>query len=324
VPPSLTLLAVLAVVAWPLACGGRELTGSVVVSGSSTVEPITIRVAELFNDREPTIDMLVDGPGTGDGFELFCNGETDINDASSRIEPEQLEECAANGVEPIELPIGNDGIAVMTSAGNDSVDCVALEDLYALVGPESQGVDRWSAANGLARELGGRDRLPDLRLDVIGPGEESGTFVSFVELVIEDLSEARGQVATTRPDYQASADDNVILQGVRGSSTSLGWAGYAFARDAEGVRLLEVDGGDGCVAPDDSTISSGEYPISRPLFIYVNKAKAEENPALADFVDFYLSDEGIAAVAEVGYVPLSDEALAATRERWRSRSTRPA
>ena len=182
-PPSLTLLAVLAVVAWPLACGGRELTGSVVVSGSSTVEPITIRVAELFNDREPTIDMLVDGPGTGDGFELFCNGETDINDASSRIEPEQLEECAANGVEPIELPIGNDGIAVMTSAGNDSVDWLALEDLYALVGPESQGVDRWSAANGLARELGGRDRLPDLRLDVIGPGEESGTFVSFVELV---------------------------------------------------------------------------------------------------------------------------------------------
>ena len=142
-----------------------------------------------------------------------------------------------------------------------------------------------------------------------------------MELVIEDLSEQRGQVPTTRPDYQASSDDNVILQGVQGSPTSLGWAGYAFAREADGVRLLGVDGGDGCDEPTDATISSGAYPISRPLFIYVNARKAERNEELGDFVDFYLSEEGIAAVGEVGYVPLSDEALAQTRARWNARTT---
>lgn len=303
------------------ACGGTELTGSVVVSGSSTVEPITIRVAELFNDRDPTVNMLVDGPGTGDGFELFCDGETDINDASSRIEPEQIEACAANGIEFIELPIGNDGIAVMTSDSNTRIDCLALADIYALVGPESTGFDRWSDADELATELGGRSGLPDIGLSVIGPGEESGTFVSLVELVIEDFSEEREQPATTRADYQASADDNVILQGVQGSPTALGWAGFAFARDAEGIRMLEVDGGDGCVAPSDESIASGGYPISRPLYLYVNADKVDSNPALVDFVDFYLSDAGIGSVGEVGYVGLSSESLAATRDRWSSRAT---
>jgi phosphate transport system substrate-binding protein len=302
-------------------CGGSELTSSVVVSGSSTVEPITIRVAEMFNDRDPTVDMLVDGPGTGDGFELFCNGEIDINDASSKIEDEQIEACEANGIEFIELPIGNDGIAAMTSAGNEAVDCLALADLYALVGPESQGFTRWSDANGLARALDGRDALPDLALSIIGPGEESGTFTSFVDLVIEDLSEERGQLPTTRPDYQASADDNVILQGVQGSPTSLGWTGFAFARGAEGVRLLDIDGGDGCVTPTDETIAGGDYPISRPLYLYVNAERTRTNPALAPFVDFYLSDEGIRAVGEVGYVGLAPDALDATRERWRSSVT---
>jgi len=302
-------------------CSGDHLTSSVVVSGSSTVEPITIRVAEQFNDREPTVDLLVDGPGTGDGFELFCDGQTDINDASSRIEPEQVEACEENGVEFVELQIGNDGIAMMTSDSNDQVDCLAIGDIYALVGPESQGIDRWSGADALAEESGGRDDLPDLALDVIGPGEESGTFVSFVELVLEDLSEQRGQLPTTRPDYQASADDNVILQGIQGSPSSLGWTGFAFARSADGVRLIEVDGGDGCVAPTDETISSGEYPVSRPLYIYVNAHKASENRSVADFVDFYLSDDGIASVSEVGYVDLSPEDLAETRARWRARTT---
>src|SRR5690606_17616530 len=116
--------------------------------------------------------------------------------------------------------------------------------------------------------------LPDAPLDITGPGEESGTFSSFVELVIEEFNEDRGADATTRPDYQASADDNVIIQGIQGSDTSFGWVGFAFAREAEDVKVLEVDGGDGCVAPSDETVADGSYPISRPLFIYVNAAMA--------------------------------------------------
>ena len=303
---------------------GGGLSGSVVISGSSTVEPISIAVAEKFNEQHPDVDVPVDGPGTGDGFELFCNGETDINDASSKVKDEQLEACGANGIEMIELKIGNDGIAVMTNEANEAVECLTTADIYALVGPESQGFDDWSDANGLSAELGGEGDLPGAPLSIVGPGEESGTLSSFVELVIEEFNEDRGEEAEVRPDYQASADDNVIIQGIQGADTSFGWVGFAFAREAAGVKVLEVDGGDGCVAPTDETIADGSYPVSRPLFIYVNRAKAEEDEALAAFVDFYLSDEGIRSVGEVGYVDLSSDALEETRRRWEDRTTGPA
>lgn len=297
------------------------LSGSVVISGSSTVEPISIAVAEKFNAENPDVDIPVDGPGTGDGFELFCNGETAINDASSKIKDAQIEACEANGIEFIELRIGNDGIAVMTNAANDAVSCLSLADIYALVGPESQGIDNWSDANALSSELGGSGDLPDAPLSIVGPGEESGTFSSFIELAIEEFNEDRGQDATTRPDYQASADDNVIIQGIQGSDTSFGWVGFAFARNSQDVAMVEVDAGDGCVAPSDESIADNSYPLSRPLFIYVNKGMAEENEALASFVDFYLSDEGIGSVSEVGYVDLSAESLEETRNRWEERIT---
>ena len=295
-------------------------TETVVVSGSSTVEPVSIAVAERFADDWDEISISVDGPGTGDGFELFCDGLIDINDASSAIKPEQIEQCEDGGIDFVELRIANDGIAVLTNPDHAAVDCLTLADLYALVGPESQGFTSWSDAQALAAELGSDTPLPDVALDVTGPGEESGTYASFVELVVEEFNEERGQDAETRPDYQASADDNVILQGVGGSATSFGWVGFAFARDADGVKMLEIDGGDGCVAPTDETIGDGSYPISRPLFIYVNVEAAAESPALEAFVDFYLHD-AIDSVAAVGYVPLSDEDLAATRERWASRTT---
>jgi phosphate transport system substrate-binding protein len=299
--------------------GGGDLSGTIVVSGSSTVEPISIAVAERFAEENPGVDISVDGPGTGDGFELFCQGEIDINDASSKIKAEQIEACESNGIEFVELQIGNDGIAMITSTANDAVSCLTLADIYALVGPESQGFSNWSDAQELATELGSSTELPDAPLDVTGPGEESGTYSSLVELVIEEFNEDREQEAETRPDFQASADDNVIIQGIQGSDTSFGWVGFAFARVAEGVKVLEVDGGDGCVAPTDETIADNSYPVSRPLFIYVNPAKADENPALAAFVDFYLND-AIDAVSEVGYVDLAEEDLAATQERWTSRT----
>lgn len=309
-------------VALSAACG-TPAAGNIVVSGSSTVEPITIAVAEKFAEIHNDVNVFVDGPGTGDGFELFCDGETDINDASSPIAAEQIEACAANGVEFIELRIGNDGIVMLTNADNDAIDCLQMGDIYALIGPESQGIDTWDAADDLATEVGGAGALPDAPLSVTGPGEESGTYVSFVELAIEDIAEERGQPHETRADYQASADDNVILQGIQGSPGGLGWVGYAFARDAEGIRILGVDDGAGCVTPDDATIATNEYPLSRPLFIYVNAQHAQDEPALVDFVDLYLG-EAIGSVAEVGYVSQTDEALARTRERWESRTTGPA
>jgi phosphate transport system substrate-binding protein len=138
-------------------------------------------------------------------------------------------------------------------------------------------------------------------------------------LAIADIAEARGADETTRPDYTASGNDNVIVEGITGTPSSLGWVGFAFAREAEGMKLIEVDGGDGCVAPSDETVADESYPISRPLFIYPNLTRVNDNPTLASFVDFYVSDEGLALAGEVGYVPLTAEQSQATRDAWEAR-----
>ncbi len=289
-----------------------SVSGEVNISGSSTVEPISIRVAELFEDVAPDVSVTVDGPGTGDGFKLFCAGETDISDASRQIKDAEKQDCFANGITNIvELKVGVDGIAVMTSAGNDAVECLTFHQLFDLIGPTGEGTGTWAEASA---------GLPDAPLDVFGPGEESGTFDSFVEIVLEDLAEEAGVEATTRTDYSPSGDDNVILQGIQSSDTSLGWVGFAFAINASGVKLLEVDGGDGCVSPTADTIASNEYPVSRDLWIYVNADTAATNAALVAYVDFYVSEALSRAVSEVGYVPLADTAHAETADRWHSRA----
>ncbi len=292
------------------------VSGTVNISGSSTVEPISVRVAELFSDIASSVNVNVDGPGTGDGFRLFCSGETDISDASRQIKDSEAEDCAANNISWAELRVGIDGIAVMTNADNDLVDCVSFEQLYALIGPESQGFGTWSDANALAAELGSASNLPDAGLDIYGPGEESGTFDSFVELVIEDIADERGQDVTTRPDYSANSDDNLILQGIQSDDASIGWVGFAHAANASNVKLLEVDGGDGCVAATPDTIASGSYPISRSLYIYVNRDRAAQNPAVGAYVDYYMSIGLDQAVSEVGYVELTEAAKSETRSAW--------
>ena len=293
------------------------LSGEIVISGSSTVEPISVRVQELFNEGEPDVNISVDGPGTGDGFALFCAGETDISDASRAIKDEEAATCAENGIEYTELQVAIDGIGVMTNSNNDAVECVTFADLYALIGPESTGVGTWAEGNTLSAELGGAGDMPDAPLDIFGPGEESGTFDSFVEIVIEDFADERGQDATTRPDYNPSADDNVILQGIQGSDTSLGWVGYAFAANAQDVKLLQVDDGEsGCIEATPENIASAEYPIARPLFIYVNNASAADKPQVQAYVDFYMADGLDIAVSDVGYVELADDAKAETRAAW--------
>ena len=303
----------------PASAPSDDISGSLTISGSSTVEPISVRVAELFEDVEPDVSVTVDGPGTGDGFKLFCSGETDISDASRKIKDAEAEACAEAGIEWIELPVGIDGIAVMTDE-NNPVECLNFADIYALVGPESIGVNNWSDAQALASELRSSSTLPDASLDIYGPGAESGTFDSFIEIVLEDIAEERGQAATTRVDYNANADDNVIIQSIQSGGTSLGWVGFAFAANATGVKLMQVDGGDGCVAATPETIASGEYPVSRSLYIYVNKGKAEASAAVTAYVDFYMSDEGLGtAVSQVGYVNLTDDVKGTTRAHWASR-----
>jgi phosphate transport system substrate-binding protein len=298
---------------------------TVLVSGSSTVEPISSLVAEDFAAQTDGFEYEVDGPGTGDGFALFCEGEIDISDASRPISEEEIAACEENGIPWVELKVAVDGISVLTSTANDAVSCLSFGDLYALLGPESQGFDTWNAADELAAELDGEfgasnGPFPDAPLEVTAPGEESGTYDSFLEIVFGDIAEAREQDEVARPDYTASADDNVIIEGISGADTSLGWVGFAFYEEnAETVRALEVDGGDGCVAPTAETIASNEYPISRDLFIYVNTDRADANPSVTDYVDFYLSDEGIALVEEAGYVSLTTEALEETRAAWDGR-----
>ena len=307
----------------PGAQNGDSGTTQIAVSGSSTVEPISARVAEAFGAANPGVALSVDGPGTSDGFVLFCNGETDVSDASRSIRQEELDTCLANGVEPIEIKVAIDGLSVITSANNSQVSCLDFGDLYALLGAESTGFESWAAANDLAAEINGAGLgashapYPDVPLAITAPGEESGTFDSFVELVLEGTAEARGTDPNPRPDYVASPNDNVIIEGISGNETSLGWVGYAFyTENSDAVAALEVDGGDGCVAPTPETIASGEYPISRPLFIYVDRAKLAENPVLGEFIDFYLSDEGLASVAGAGYVDLAPDEIESWRQNW--------
>ena len=307
--------------------GGADLSGEIAVSGSSTVEPISTLVAQKFSSANPGVAISVDGPGTGDGFELFCKGETDVSDASRPIEAEEAAACKKAGIEYVELKVGIDGITVLTSPENDAVTCLDFHDLYALLGPESEGFESWSDANDLAGEVGaGNAPYPDAPLDITAPGEESGTYDSFAELVLEDIAyEERGIAEddpVIRPDYQASANDNVILQGIEGSESSLGWVGFAFfAQAGDAVKGIEIDGGDGCVAPTADSIADGSYPIARELFVYVNSAEAESNEALAAFVDYYLSEEGLASVSEAGYVDLPEEELQASIDAWSGMET---
>jgi phosphate transport system substrate-binding protein len=303
---------------------GDSLTGSILVSGSSTVQPITDLVAELFIEQAPDVQISVDGPGTSDGFVLFCDGETDVQDASRAISEEEIAACQANGVEYAELEVAFDGITVMTNPAS-TIECLTTADLYALMGPESEGFESWSDANVLARELGGTDSFPDSPLEITAPGEESGTYDAFLELAgFEDFGVAHGlsedAAAVMRPDYQSSANDNVILQAIEGTPSALGYVGFAYAEEGgDTVKEVAVDAGGGCIAPSRETIADGSYPLSRSLHIYVNKDKAAQNPALKAFVDYYVSDDGLTlAVTEAGYVELPQDRIDNTRSTWES------
>ena len=297
--------------------------GSVFVTGSSTVEPISIKVGELAGTSDGgNLKVTVEGPGTGDGFKKFCAGEGDVTGASRAIKEAEVTMCADGGVEYIELAVAIDGLTVATSPANTAVECLDKTALYALVGPESEGFSSWADANAIAGELGSAfATLPDARLSVYGPGEESGTYDSFVEFAIDKIAEERGVDGETRADYTASPNDNVIVDGIESADTSLGWVGYAYYKaEEERMKAIAITDKEGnCVVPTDETIADGSYPFSRTLYIYVNKANAAENPAVAAYVDLYLSAEGIEQVSAAGYVQLASAKQQLSLDAWTAR-----
>ena len=294
--------------------------GEVFVTGSSTVEPISVLVGELADEVSGgALAVSVEGPGTGDGFAKFCAGEADIADASRKIKEEEAALCTEAGIEFVELEVAIDGLTVATSPANDAVTCLDFKALYALIGPESEGFSNWTDAQALATELGSTSAaFPDAELVITGPGPESGTYDSFIEIAFKKIATDRGtDPKAARNDYTQSPNDNVIVEGIEGSDSSLGWVGFAFyAAEQDRMKAIEIDKGDGCVAPTADTIADGSYPISRSLYIYVNKGNLADNPAIGAYVDLYLSDEGIASVAEAGYVALPAERLEASRTTW--------
>lgn len=274
------------------ACGGGDggPQARVSVDGSSTIYPVTEAVAEEFQRANRSIRVTVGVSGTGGGFKRFCAGETDISDASRPIREVEQELCAENGIEYVEIPVAYDGITVAVNPQNDWAQCITVEELRRIWQPEST-IERWSQV---------RDGWPDREIVLYGPDTDSGTFDYFTETVV-------GEEDASRSSYTASADDNVLVRGVRGDVGSLGYFGFAYYVESQDqVRALAVDDGSGCVAPSRETIESGEYaPLSRPLFIYV-KRSALQRDAVRRFVGFYL-DSAADLVPQVGYVPLSEQ-----------------
>ena len=271
--------------------GPASLSGTVEIDGSSTVFPISEAVAEEFNKISPNVRVNVGVSGTGGGFKRFTAGETDISNASRGIKDSEHDAAVANGVEYYELRVGTDGLSVMVSTQNDFVDCLTVGELKSIWDTGST-VNNWNQV---------RSGFPDRPLRLYGPDTDSGTFDFFTE-------EINGEAQVSRADYTASADDNVLVQGIGGDRNALGYFGYAYyAENTDKLKLVAVDNGDGCVTPTPDTILSGEYkPLTRPLFIYVNKESLERRE-VRTFVEFYM-EHGEELTREVGYVPVSPDA----------------
>ena len=277
--------------------GGSGASGSVSVDGSSTVFPMSNAAAELLNEENPDVQVAVAESGTGGGFEKFCAGQTDISDASRPIEQEEIDACKKKGVDYTELQVATDALTVVVHPDLD-VDCLTTEQLTDLWEPGSK-IQNWNQLD---------PSFPDQEISLFGPGSDSGTYDYLAADVIGDESE------TTRSDYEASEDDNVLVQGVAGTEGATGYFGYTYYEEnADSLKALSIDDGNGCVAPSADTAQAGEYtPLSRPLFIYVKNSAYNDNAAVKEYVDFYV--ENLSDIAEVGkFIPLSDDLYSKTQ-----------
>jgi len=285
-----------------------NVSGSIAVDGSSTVFPVTEAVAEEFQKANPNVRVTVGVSGTGGGFKKFCAGETDISDASRPIKEEEAQLCQKNGIEFVELPVAFDGLSVVVNPENNFAECLTVEELKKIWEPAAQGkVKNWNQV---------RSEFPNQPLNLYGAGTDSGTFDYFTDAIA-------GKEGASRGDYTASEDDNVIVQGVSSDKNALGYFGLAYLEENQGkLKAVAVDDGDpsngeGCVQPSEATVIDGTYqPLARPIFIYVNKAKAEQRPELQAFVNFYQQQENKGLVSEVGYVPLPDAVYPKAQARF--------
>ena len=274
-----------------------ELSGTIEIDGSSTVFPVSEAVAEEFHKLHPDVRVNVGVSGTGGGFKRFTVGETDISDASRPIKDSEAQAAAENGIEYYPLRVAMDGLSVLVSPDNDFVECLTTDQLKMIWEPGST-VTNWNDVD---------PSWPDNKIVLYGPDTDSGTFDYFTE-------EIMGEAQLSRPDYTASADDNVLVQGIAGGRYSLGYFGFAYYQENQDkLNLVAVDSGNGCVLPTSESIENGTYsPLSRPLFIYVSK-QSMERPEVKAFVEFYLDNAAVLA-QEVGYIKLGDDEYASNRD----------
>ena len=295
------------------ACGGsaggsEALSGNISIEGSSTVYPITQAAAELFREENPDARIEVGGAGTSDGFEAFCKGDTQISDASRPIDPtEEVPLCKKNGVEYIEIPVAYDGISVVVNKkGNDWAADIRSDELKKIWEPSAEGkITKWSQV---------RADWPNHELALYGPGTESGTYEFFNEVIVGNEEEASRQ-----SDVEMSEDDNVLVQGVSGDENALGYFGYSYyENNLDTLKALAVNG----VKPTEDSIRSGDYLLSRPLFIYVSTDALKNNKAVEPFVDFYLSRQNLDRLVKAAkYVTMPSSLEAESRAQYEDRTT---
>jgi len=274
------------------------------IDGSSTVFPVTEAVAEEFQKaKKGKIKVTVGISGTGGGFKKFCRGETDISDASRPILKQEMEACKKANIEYIELPVAFDALTVMVNLKNDWAGVMTVAELKKIWEPAAQGkITNWNQV---------RPNWPNVPLKLYGAGADSGTFDYFTEAIT-------GKAKSSRGDFTASEDDNVLVQGVANDRNALGFFGYAYyAENKERLKAVAIDNGKGPVAPSEKTVLDGTYqPLSRPIYIYVSK-KAIEKPEVREFVEFYLKSAP-KLVKEVKYVPLPNEVYSLGASRLKS------
>lgn len=283
-----------------------DLRGTIVIDGSSTVFPITEAAALGFRDLAVGVDIRLGVSGTGGGFAKFCAGATTISNASRPIKQSEAAECAAAGIAYIELPVAFDGISVVVPAENTWAVCMSVAELRQLWEPAAEGaITRWSQI---------RPAWPDLPISLYGAGADSGTYDYFTQAIV-------GEEGLSRSDYTASEDDYLIAQDVAEDRGGLAFFGYAYYREyVDQLRVVAIDNGQGCVAPDLTTIADTSYqPLSRPIFIYV-RADALDRPEVRAFVTFYLAN-GAALVESARYIPLPPRAYELAARRVERRLT---
>jgi phosphate transport system substrate-binding protein len=278
--------------------GSSSLSGTITIDGSSTVYPFAQAAAELFNQDNPDVKVSVGESGTTGGFEKFCNGETDISDASRPIEPEEVSACKKSGIGYTDIQIADDGVSVVTNPSLQ-ISCLTTDQLKQLWDKGSK-VTNYSQ---LGKDADTGQPIPDANVSLYGPGTDSGTFDFFT-------SEINGVEDQSRDDYQPSEDDNVLVEGVAGDQDGLGYFGFSYyEQNTDKLNLVSVDDGKGCVAPSKQTIQSGKYaPLSRPLFMYP-KADALQQPEVRAFMQFVV--DNYSQIAEQAQIVPMDSTQAA-------------